>query len=67
MRERLSPVIGPGRQLIYSGRPVMAAPSGGDYHRHLERQRNLVDFALGIAPALEPGDGSRQNHGHNGL
>jgi hypothetical protein len=47
----------------------MAAPSGGDYHRHLERQKQLVDFALGIAPAPEPEpeDGSKQTHGHNGL
>jgi hypothetical protein len=33
---------------------MMAAPSGGDYHRHLERQKQLVEFALGIAPTLEP-------------
>jgi hypothetical protein len=26
----------------------MAAPSGGDYHRHLERQKELVEAALDL-------------------
>jgi 2-oxoglutarate dehydrogenase E1 component len=54
VREQLASVLAPNQRLIYSGRPVMAAPSGGDYHRHLERQKQLVEFALGIAPALLP-------------
>ena len=54
MRDRLAAVLRPDQRLLYSGRPVMAAPSGGDYHRHLERQKQLVDFALGLAPSLEP-------------
>ncbi len=32
--------------LLYAGRPPMAAPSGGDYHRHLERKKNLINSAL---------------------
>jgi 2-oxoglutarate dehydrogenase E1 component len=67
MRERLGSVLGPGRHLICSGRPVMAAPSGGDYHRHLERQKQLVDFALGIAPPPEPEEVPKPKHGHHGL
>jgi 2-oxoglutarate dehydrogenase E1 component len=67
MRDRLGSVLGPGRHLVCSARPVMAAPSGGDYHRHLERQKQLVDFALGIAPAPEPEDGPKPKHGPNGL
>jgi hypothetical protein len=39
----------------------MAAPSGGDYHRHLERQKILVEEALdlshGFAPAATAGAG----------
>ena len=54
MRDRLKQVLGPDGRVIYSGRPVMAAPSGGDYHRHLERQKLLVEFALGIGTSLEP-------------
>ena len=27
----------------------MAAPSGGDYHRHLERQKKIVEGALGLS------------------
>jgi hypothetical protein len=39
----------------------MAAPSGGDYHRHLERQKQLVEAALDLP------DGNRdRGHGHNG-
>ena len=54
VRDRLTAVLGPGRRLVYSGRPLMAAPSGGDYHRHMERQKQLVEFALGIAGEPEP-------------
>jgi 2-oxoglutarate dehydrogenase E1 component len=48
VRDRLSKALKPGQTLSYSGRPDMAAPSGGDYHRHLERQKLLVDSALDI-------------------
>jgi hypothetical protein len=41
----------------------MAAPSGGDYHRHLERQKIIVETALDIcdrgAAAEEPGAASK--------
>jgi 2-oxoglutarate dehydrogenase E1 component len=47
VRDRLAAALAPGQTLLYSGGPVMAAPSGGDYHRHLERQKRLVDAALG--------------------
>jgi 2-oxoglutarate dehydrogenase E1 component len=53
VRERLAPVLGKGQRLLYSGRPLMATPSGGDYHRHLERQQQLVEFALGISTELD--------------
>jgi 2-oxoglutarate dehydrogenase E1 component len=36
----------PHQSLSYAGRPPMAAPAGGDYHKHLERQKRLVDAAL---------------------
>ncbi len=39
-------VLLPGQTLSYAGRVPMAAPSGGDYHKHLERQKHLVDSAL---------------------
>jgi hypothetical protein len=32
----------------------MAAPSGGDYHRHLERQKQLVDQALNLPDGFAP-------------
>jgi 2-oxoglutarate dehydrogenase E1 component len=51
LRDRLSAALAPGQSLRYSGRPLMAAPSGGDYHRHLERQKQLVEAALGESAA----------------
>ncbi|MCB1070870.1 MAG: 2-oxoglutarate dehydrogenase E1 component [Kiritimatiellae bacterium] len=36
------------QELNYAGRKAMAAPAGGDYKRHLQRQQELVDFALTI-------------------
>ena len=36
----------PGQKLFYAGRAAMAAPAGGDYHKHLERQKKLVDASL---------------------
>ncbi len=54
MRDRLTSALRPEQHLLYAGRPIMAAPSGGDYHRHLERQKQIVDFTLGLAPALDP-------------
>jgi 2-oxoglutarate dehydrogenase E1 component len=48
LRDRLQAALKPGQTLSYAGRPDMAAPSGGDYHRHLERQKILVDSALDL-------------------
>jgi len=39
----------PGQDLNYAGRPASAAPAGGDYHRHLARQKRVVEDALGIS------------------
>jgi len=55
MRDHLTGALRPGQRLVYSGRPNMAAPSGGDYHRHLVRHQQLVEGALGIASEMEPG------------
>ena len=55
VRDRLTQALRPTQRLSYSGRPIMAAPSGGDYHRHLERQKLLVEGALGIADEAKPG------------
>jgi 2-oxoglutarate dehydrogenase complex dehydrogenase (E1) component-like enzyme len=55
MRDHLTEALRPGQRLVYSGRPNMAAPSGGDYHRHLVRHQQLVEGALGIASEMEPG------------
>jgi 2-oxoglutarate dehydrogenase E1 component len=51
VRDRLKTALRPDQRLGYSGRPTMAAPSGGDYHRHLERQKELVESALGLSGA----------------
>jgi 2-oxoglutarate dehydrogenase E1 component len=48
IRDRLQAALKPGQTLTYAGRPDMAAPSGGDYHRHLERQKILIDGALDV-------------------
>jgi 2-oxoglutarate dehydrogenase E1 component len=48
VRDRLDGALVPGQTLLYAGRPNMAAPSGGDYHRHLERQKELVEAALNL-------------------
>jgi 2-oxoglutarate dehydrogenase E1 component len=54
IRERLAAALAPGQTLLYSGRPNMAAPSGGDYHRHLERQKELVESALNLPSTFAP-------------
>jgi 2-oxoglutarate dehydrogenase E1 component len=48
MRDKLQAALKPGQTLSYAGRPDMAAPSGGDYHRHLERQKIIVETALDV-------------------
>ncbi len=46
-------VMQPGQTLSYAGRMPMAAPAGGDYQKHLERQKKLVDTALARRPGEE--------------
>jgi 2-oxoglutarate dehydrogenase E1 component len=47
--------------LYYAGRFAMAAPAGGDYHKSIERQRNLVQQALTLATEpLRQADTSHQ-------
>ncbi|HEX7599202.1 MAG TPA: 2-oxoglutarate dehydrogenase E1 component, partial [Polyangia bacterium] len=53
VKDRLLAAMRAQQTLLYSGRPVMAAPSGGDYHRHLERQKRLVAAALGVSHEQE--------------
>jgi 2-oxoglutarate dehydrogenase E1 component len=52
VRDRLTAALAPGQILLYSGRRNMAAPSGGDYHRHLERQKMIVEEALNLPAGL---------------
>jgi 2-oxoglutarate dehydrogenase E1 component len=48
MRDRLQASLRAGQTLTHVARPNMAAPSGGDYHRHLERQKMLIEGALDL-------------------
>jgi 2-oxoglutarate dehydrogenase E1 component len=54
VRDRLTAALTSRQTLLYAGRPIMAAPSGGDYHRHLERQKQLVDKALNLPDEFAP-------------
>ena len=47
IQDALRACLQKGQELFYAGRAAMAAPAGGDYHKHLERQNLLVDTALG--------------------
>ncbi len=47
IQDALRACLQTGQDLFYAGRAAMAAPAGGDYHKHLERQNILVDTALG--------------------
>ena len=58
LREQLQP----DQSLFYAGRPPMASPAGGDYHKHLERQKNLVDAALASCAISSP---DTANGGHS--
>lgn len=46
IQDTIRTVMLPGQTLSYAGRIPMAAPSGGDHHKHLERQEHLIDSAL---------------------
>jgi 2-oxoglutarate dehydrogenase E1 component len=52
--------IASSQTLYYSGRIAMAAPAGGDYHKSIERQRNLVQHALTLAIQSASQDMSHQ-------
>jgi len=64
VRDPLRAALAPGQTLVYAGRPVMAAPSGGDYHRHLARQKRLVDEALGRYEQALPTGQAEKPSGH---
>ena len=55
IQDALRLVMLPGQTLNYAGRMPMAAPAGGDHHKHLERQKKLVDTALARRPGEETG------------
>ncbi len=38
----------PDQYLVYAGRSAMSAPAGGDFHKHQERQRAVVNEALHV-------------------
>jgi len=61
LRDPLRSALSKGQTFHYAGRPPMAAPSGGDYHRHLMRQRGLIEGALGLPqdPNLPLSHGTR--------
>jgi 2-oxoglutarate dehydrogenase E1 component len=46
IQDALRTCLRPDQRLHYAGRMPMAAPAGGDYHKHLDRQKLLVDTAL---------------------
>ena len=53
IQDALRTCLTTGQDLHYAGRIPMAAPAGGDHHKHLERQKKLVDTAL-AAGSAEP-------------
>ena len=59
IQDALRACLTPGQDLAYAGRPAMAAPAGGDYHKHLERQKRLVDLALDLVTAESPSEPKR--------
>jgi 2-oxoglutarate dehydrogenase E1 component len=53
IQDTIRTIMLPGQTLSYAGRMPMAAPAGGDHHKHLERQKRLVDTALARRPGEE--------------
>jgi 2-oxoglutarate dehydrogenase E1 component len=51
-----------GQTLNYVGRAPTAAPAGGDYHKHLERQKNVVEGALTVQSMAKPTVATLQPH-----
>jgi 2-oxoglutarate dehydrogenase E1 component len=48
LQHALRTCLRPGQTLNYAGRAEGAAPAGGDYHKHMERQKRVVEDALGV-------------------
>ncbi len=46
IQDALRTCLQPGQTLYYAGRMPMAAPAGGDHHKHLERTAKLINDAL---------------------
>ena len=46
IKHRFHTLLARGKQLVFAGRPVAAAPATGFYQQHLEEQQRLVDEAL---------------------
>mgnify|MGYP000996563329 CR=1 FL=1 len=61
IQDALRGCLQPGQTLGYAGRAPMAAPAGGDHHKHLERTKKMLNDALTLkgAPAVA---GSRPGH-----
>jgi 2-oxoglutarate dehydrogenase E1 component len=61
IQDALRGCLQPGQTLGYAGRAPMAAPAGGDHHKHLERTKKMLNDALTlkVAPAAA---GSRPGH-----
>jgi 2-oxoglutarate dehydrogenase E1 component len=46
IKHRFMALLGNDRSLSYAGRPMSAAPAVGQFNRHLEQQKKVVDDAL---------------------
>ena len=46
IQDALRGCLQPGQTLGYAGRAAMAAPAGGDHHKHLERTKKMLNDAL---------------------
>ena len=46
IKHRFMALLGNDRTLSYAGRPMSAAPAVGQFNRHLEQQKKVVDDAL---------------------
>ena len=51
IQDALRGCLQPGQTLGYAGRAAMAAPAGGDHHKHLERTKKMLNDALTLAGA----------------
>jgi len=46
IKHRFPCILANGIQLSYAGRPMSAAPAVGQFHRHIEQQKQVVADAL---------------------